>query len=312
MVGSGDDKGKRIASFDGDADRVVYLTFDEAGTFKVLDGNKIAALAAVFIKDQLNLVPGLEDEVKALGVNGRGLGVVQTAYANGAATSFLKENQIEVSFAKTGVKFCHHEAETYAIGVYFEANGHGTTIFKPDVVKLFEDKLAGIYQLTGNDALTKADQILAVKRLLATEQLFNQAVGDSTCDALFVEAVLTIKGWGVTEWNDMYVEKASRQSKVEVNYRRVVVPKADEMSLKSLADSGTQISEDLQAKINEEIDKVTNGRAFARPSGTEDVVRVYAEAATAEEADNLAQATALAIFEIAAGKGDKPELGKWK
>ena len=30
-VNATDDKGKRIASFDGDADRVVYLTFDEVG-----------------------------------------------------------------------------------------------------------------------------------------------------------------------------------------------------------------------------------------------------------------------------------------
>ena len=34
------------------------------------------------------------------------------------------------------------------------------------------------------------------------------------------------------------------------------------------------------------------GRAFVRPSGTEDVVRVYAEAETQEEADELAQKVA--------------------
>jgi len=32
-----------------------------------------------------------------------------------------------------------------------------------------------------------------------------------------------------------------------------------------------------------------SARAFVRPSGTEDVVRIYAEAATADEADQLAQ-----------------------
>jgi phosphoacetylglucosamine mutase len=36
---------------------------------------------------------------------------------------------IPVSCAKTGVKHLHHEALVYDIGVYFEANGHGTVIF---------------------------------------------------------------------------------------------------------------------------------------------------------------------------------------
>jgi phosphoacetylglucosamine mutase len=31
----------------------------------------------------------------------------------------------------TGVKHLHHEAEKYDIGVYFEANGHGTVLFNP-------------------------------------------------------------------------------------------------------------------------------------------------------------------------------------
>jgi phosphoacetylglucosamine mutase len=33
-----------------------------------------------------------------------------------------------------------------------------------------------------------------------------QAVGDAISDALFVEAVLTIKGWTVTQWMDMYTD----------------------------------------------------------------------------------------------------------
>ena len=47
-------------------------------------------------------------------------------------------------------------------------------------------------------------------------------------------------------------------------------------------------------------------------TGTEDVVRVYGEAATQEEADQLAQAVAMAIYETVDGTGEPPELGKWK
>ena len=33
--------------------------------------------------------------------------------------------------AATGVKHLHHKALEFDIGVYFEANGHGTVIFSP-------------------------------------------------------------------------------------------------------------------------------------------------------------------------------------
>jgi len=38
--------------------------------------------------------------------------------------------------AKTGVKFVHPKAMDYDIGVYFEANGHGTVVFKDHVMSV--------------------------------------------------------------------------------------------------------------------------------------------------------------------------------
>lgn len=71
-------EGQRYCSFDGDADRIVYYYSDEKGVFHLLDGDKIAGLVAGFL---IGLVKeaGLELEV----------GVVQTAYANGASTDYL-------------------------------------------------------------------------------------------------------------------------------------------------------------------------------------------------------------------------------
>ena len=43
-----------------------------------------------------------------------------------------------------------------------------------------------------------------------------------------------------------------------------------------------------------------------RPSGTEDVVRIYAEADTQDAADALATECARAVFDLAGGLGDKP------
>lgn len=37
--------------------------------------------------------------------------------------------KVPVYCTKTGVKHLHHKAQEFDIGVYFEANGHGTVSF---------------------------------------------------------------------------------------------------------------------------------------------------------------------------------------
>lgn len=50
------------------------------------------------------------------------------------ACRYLKSTGVPIAVAKTGVKFVHHEADKYDVGVYFEANGHGTVLFKDKVL----------------------------------------------------------------------------------------------------------------------------------------------------------------------------------
>lgn len=69
---------ERWCSLDGDADRLMYYYIDTDGLVRLLDGDKIASLSAMFIMDL----------VKAAGVEIK-VGVVQTAYANGNSTSYL-------------------------------------------------------------------------------------------------------------------------------------------------------------------------------------------------------------------------------
>lgn len=58
------------------------------------------------------------------------LGLVQTAYANGASTEYIQGTlHVPVACVPTGVKHLHHRAQEFDIGVYFEANGHGTVVF---------------------------------------------------------------------------------------------------------------------------------------------------------------------------------------
>ena len=58
------------------------------------------------------------------------LGIVQTAYANGSSTDYITNTlNVPVACVPTGVKHLHHRALEFDIGVYFEANGHGTVVF---------------------------------------------------------------------------------------------------------------------------------------------------------------------------------------
>ena len=84
-----------------------------------MDGDRMATLIAGYLKEVL--------EETGIDLN---LGLVQTAYANGASTDYIaKKLQVPVACVSTGVKHLHHKALDYDIGVYFEANGHGTIIF---------------------------------------------------------------------------------------------------------------------------------------------------------------------------------------
>jgi phosphoacetylglucosamine mutase len=62
----------------------------------------------------------------------------------------------------------------------------------------------------------------------------------------------------------------------------------------------------LQAAIDAAVAKYPQGRAFARPSGTEDAVRVYAEANSQAAADGLAKEVAQVVYDMAGGVGTRP------
>lgn len=121
---------------DGDADRLVYFIVPSGSTNKIelVDGDKILSLFAVFIKEQLNIM-NKEIDVQCC------LGIVQTAYANGASTDYLKQLGLQVTFTPTGVKYLHEKAAEYDIGIYFEANGHGTILFSEPFLHWLEAKI---------------------------------------------------------------------------------------------------------------------------------------------------------------------------
>ena len=71
----------------------------------------------------------------------------------------------------------------YDVGVYFEANGHGTVLFS-------DAALAAIAAGPSDD-------------LRAAVDLINQTVGDAISDLLLVEAILLHRKMGMAEWAKM-------------------------------------------------------------------------------------------------------------
>nr|GMC84973.1 phosphoacetylglucosamine mutase [Ipomoea batatas]GME20359.1 phosphoacetylglucosamine mutase [Ipomoea batatas] len=275
-----EDVGLRCASLDGDADRLVYFSVksNDSKTIDLVDGDKILSLFALFIKEQLSILNKSIDGVGNESYQPR-LGVVQTAYANGASTDYLKLMGLDVVLTPTGVKYLHEKAEEFDIGIYFEANGHGTILFSEAFLHWLESRSSS-YLSTSQGS----EEHRAALRLLAVSKLINQAVGDALSGLLLVEAILHHMGWSIYKWNELYNDLPSRQLKVKVVDRTAITT--------SNAETLVVTPTGIQEAINIETEKYPRGRCFVRPSGTEDVVRVYAEATTQEGADALANSVA--------------------
>lgn len=234
----------------------------------LLDGDRIATLAASFLGDLVRTA-GLADKIK--------IGVIQTAYANGASTEYIKDYlKLDSVCTNTGVKYLHHAAARFDIGVYFEANGHGTVLFSElaeHQIKHYEPKNTGQYE--------------ALETLKALTKLINQAVGDAISDMLLVEVILAHKKWGCEQWLSTYKDLPNRLVKVEVADRGIFKAVDAERKLES--------PKGIQDEIDQLMGKYKAGRSFARASGTEDAVRVYAEASSRSEADDLATKVAAVV-----------------
>lgn len=138
----------------------------------------------------------------------------------------------------------------------------------------------------------------ALTQLAALTDLINQTVGDAISDMLLVEAILTSRQWSFEEWDQAYTDLPNRLVKVVVSDRHIFKTTNAERQLVEPAG--------LQAEIDALVAKYSNGRSFVRASGTEDAVRVYAEAATRAETDDLAFKVAQLVYDRAGGVGARP------
>lgn len=253
--------GKRYASLDGDADRIIYfyLTASDDGDtnqLRLIDGDKIMTLYAIHMKNMI-MQAGLDSQLT--------LGVVQTAYANGSSTEYLRDNlKLKVDTVDTGVKNLHKKALEYDIAIYFEANGHGT-IWISDKAR----------ELINESSCASARHL---KKLL---QILINYTGDAISNILIVETILRHLDWSTSDWYNIYKDRPNSLIKVQV----------DDKDLIKTTNAGRTCSS--PAVLQESIDKLVGScgpgaRCFVRPSGTENVVRIYSEANDQQVANQLA------------------------
>lgn len=137
------------------------------------------------------------------------------------------------------------------------------------------------------------------EKLINFVDLVNETVGDALSIMLAIEICLLENNWSIADWSNMYTELPSRLCKVTVTDRTAIKTFDEERQVCAPAE--------LQPAINEKVKQVSGGRSFVRPSGTEDAVRVYAEAETREACDDLAIQIAKLVHQLGGGEGEFPE-----
>lgn len=126
----------------------------------------------------------------------------------------------------------------------------------------------------------------------------NQTVGDAISDMLVVELILALKNMTISDWDCLYTDLPSRQLKVTIKDRNLIKTTNAERIVSDPAQ--------LQVEIDKLVLNYKKARAFVRPSGTEDVVRVYAEADTQLNVDDLAAKVSQLVYDLAGGVGKRP------
>ncbi len=210
------------------------------------------------------------------------LAIITTAYSNGGFMHYLKSEIVllRMILAKTGVKHLHHKAKDFDIAIYFESNGHGTVFHNEKTL----EKISEI-----KNSLDANENDKAILNLLTDFlKAFNSTVGDSLSVVICAEKCLKILNLKITDVYELYENIPS------VNMKKVVSNKA----VYKTNDDDSRLVEplDIQTKIDHIISEYSNelARCFVRASGTEDIVRIYAEAKSAE----IAQKIADRVFEI--------------
>ena len=260
-------------SFDGDVDRIIYYIYNKEikENIKLIDGDRLIVLYSTVLNYFIKMLSkNLQDQF----YQNIKIGIITTAYANGALMKYIEENLkgLNLDLAKTGVKYLHSKARNYDIAVYFEANGHGTIYCNEKLI----DKFTLLSSLIEN---SKDSQILELIQKFIS--MFNPSIGDALSSLIATESALKVLDFSIEDVYLMYKELPSLNTKISVKDKSIFKCNDNETKLIQ--------PENLQMIIDQLVSKFNQARAFIRPSGTEDVVRIYTEAENIDDAKLITQ-----------------------
>ncbi len=181
------------------------------------------------------------------------------------------------------MKYLEKAVHGFDVGIYWEPNGHGTVLYTDAFRKRLE---------------ARPTDCEASQFLLQLGRLANQAVGDGVADLLIVVAILMRTGMKFKDWINEYKEKNVSNCVVRVQDKSVVTTEDFDRRV-----AGPQR---LRDGIEDIVRTREGVRVFVRPSGTEDVVRVFAEADSQACADQVAEDVARIVFDTCDGVGNRP------
>lgn len=178
------------------------------------------------------------------------ISVIHTGYSNGAFIEFIHSLGIKTVCTATGVKNLHAEALKHNVSIYFESNGHGTVLFNQHYPELSQ-----------------------------LEEFFHPTIGDGIMDMLAIMFILQDLKMPIDDWKDLYMDYPYALFKMEVSDKNTYQTTQDELRLIEPME--------LQNKIDTLSQQVCESRAFVRPSGTENYIRIYVESNTEDKVDFL-------------------------
>jgi len=260
-----------------------------------MEGDKIGALYALFLSTIFKVILKDQKILQAAELlylkedfSSWKTGIILTAYANGAVMDFYSNLGLPVIMEKTGVKYLHHAALDFDVGIYFESNGHGNLIYKQSKMEILLESINCLETIKSSLPDNLSEDIAHSFKSLENElkilslwlSLANQGTGDAICNYLMVEASLAYLKMDLGLWNQMYKDLFSVNAKIKVQNKHLIKT--------NYAQTKMEHPLDLQNSIDSIVKSYPNGRAFLRPSGTEDVCRLYVEALLEADAKIIA------------------------
>lgn len=216
------------------------------------------------------------------------IGIICTAYSNGAThlyvNEYIQKNKfekfLELKIVKTGVKYLQEAAENYELAIELESNGHGKVSHRNDF------KISNLLSQCEN-----SNDIFTIELLINFLNLFNPTVGDSISLLLATECSLFALQYTLNDWKNLMKPLKYLYLKLKVKDKNVY--KCNENETKLISPSFVQ---DFLDEINLKYQSY-NCRCFIRPSGTEDILRVYCESSDLDVVKEVLKVVESFIYE---------------